>query len=85
MYNLSLPLLAFCTADTLTHCYDTSADLPQVVLAKDRIIKVVFKSVQYFFASSCAKSHIQTALWAEGFKQVRSVIKYYVNGYTALL
>jgi len=39
-------------------------------LNKSGILDIVFKSLQIFFASSCAKFYIQTCWWKERFKQV---------------
>jgi hypothetical protein len=39
-------------------------------LKTDRVLNIVFKSVQFFFASSCAQFHVQTSGWVEDFKHV---------------
>ena len=44
-----------CTVNRVTHSYDTSVVLPQFYWLKtDRSLAVVFKSVEFFFSSSCA-------------------------------
>jgi hypothetical protein len=66
--------------NTVTQSYDTSAVLPQLFLVEVRNSpKVVLKSVQFFFSSSCAKIHVQTLSWTECFKQIHR--QYLVLGY----
>ena len=71
---IALLVLPIRTANAVTHNYNTSALLTHYFggggLNTDRSLTVVFKSVQFFFTSSCAKFHVQTSGWTEGFKQV---------------
>ena len=58
--KLCLPLLSLRTVNTMTHSYDTSAVLPKILRQKiDRILEIIFTSVQFFIFSCCAKFHVQ--------------------------
>jgi hypothetical protein len=56
--TIALPDLSLLTVNTVTHSY-----------AACGLLVVVFKAVQIFFASSCAKLHIQNSGWTEFIKQ----------------
>ena len=69
--KLSLPLLFLRTVNTVTHSYDTSAVLPQLLFEKHRqYFGRVFKFLQFFFAQCCAKFHDKTSEWTECFKEI---------------
>ena len=70
--KLSLPLLFLCTVNIMTHRYDTSAVMSQILSVKntDRRLVISSKLVKFFFAFQCARLPVQTSGWAELFKQV---------------
>jgi hypothetical protein len=66
--------------NTLTHSYDTVTVVPLLLLVKpDSFLEVVYKSVQFFFASSCAKLYIETSEWTQVLKEVQG--HYLIFGY----
>jgi hypothetical protein len=66
-YLNSLCNFSLCTVNTVTHCYDTLAVLPQLLLDKDRQ-KVALKIIQFFFSSPRTKFYVQTSGWMNLFK-----------------
>jgi len=58
--------------NTMTHSYDASAVLPQVLCAEVRQQPDLrYEVSKFFFASNCAKFNVQISEWTESLKQVR--------------
>jgi hypothetical protein len=53
-----------------TSCVTLAVLLPEYWLRTDICLYVVYKSVQFSFASSLTKFNVQTSGWTEGFNQV---------------
>jgi len=67
--KFALPLLSLITANTVTHCYDTSAVLPELLLAKSKQKAArLFSSLKIIFASPCAKISCSNFLVEEKFQ-----------------
>ena len=67
-----LPLLSLRSVNRVTHSYDTSAVLTQILLAKDsQKPHRRFQVSTIFLRSFDYKFHVQSSGWTEGFKQVQ--------------
>ena len=67
-----LPILYLRSVNTVTHSYDTSAVLTQILLAKDRHKPHRrFQVSTIFLRSFDYKFHVQSSGWTESFKQVQ--------------
>ena len=64
MCKLYLSFLSLRTVNTVTHSLGTLDFIPHIYwLITDRTLDVVCKSLQFFFAASSAKFHIQISQW----------------------
>ena len=68
--SIIFALLSLCTVNWVTHNYDISAVLTQLLFVEVRCLDLVLNFVLFFFACSFAKFHVQAFGWMKRFKKM---------------